>query len=813
MKKFLSLFLLAMISVAASAALTVKSAGGWNESAWMEFTGFSEDYSKYNAYVSADNGATWTLLDYQLVRSYGSYGRVDALGLKAGSYKLKVVPVSKDAEVEADAAVSDALTVEAYNRDGYAHHNAAAGIGAYNNDGTLKAGARVLYITKFNAKTVTMDMKVDSKGKTETRTGIQDIIQAYEKGQESTPLAVRIIGLLDLADMPALGSKEEGLQVKGKGHAMNLTIEGVGNDAAFRGFGMLVRACQYVEIRNIGVMNCMDDCISLDTDNQRIWVHNNDVFYGKAGSGDHAKGDGAIDVKGTLYCTVSANHYWDTGKSTLNSNGDEVDFVTYHHNWYDHSDSRHPRVRKSQHLHVFNNYYDGNSKYGVGATTGSCIFVEANYFRNCKFPVLISMQGSDLYAGTQTLNKANGTFSSENGGMIKTFNNYITGATTTYIPYGATEALVKGEKKSVSYMDTKTHFDAYEVAERNATVPAEVVTLQGGTGYNNFDTEAGFYTYSPDAPADVPANVTGAYGAGRCQHGDLQFTFDNATEDTNYGRIAALATKLDNYTSSFEKILGDNTFDPSDKRDPSSFVLTSAVTVSLKAEETSQITSTGAAGTVTYTSSNAAVATVDASGKITAVSGGTAVITVADPGSETVKGASYEVTVTVVKDLTGSEVCHFTGNNPSTSMVNLVAGNYSNSKGTVTYGDKTYNICVKMESSTELAITPTAACKVTLVFGGTTSAANTKIKLDGSEKVLDAKGEYTFDATAGTKYTLTKGTSINLFLIIFDANSTGVEEATAESKKATKAVKVAKNGRLVIVDGDKEYSVSSARMK
>jgi pectate lyase len=334
------------------------------------------------------------------------------------------------------------------------------------------------------------------------------------------------------------------LQVKGKGQKMNLTIEGVGNDATMHGYGVLVRNCQYVELRNFAVMMHPEDGISFDTDNEHVWGHNLDIFYGENKGGDKAKGDGSFDVKGTFYCSVSANHFWDAGKCNLNSNGDEVDFVTYHHNWYDHSDSRHPRVRKSQHLHVFNNYFDGVSKYGVGSTTGSCIFVDKNYYRNCKYPMLISKQGSDINNGEGSGDDTKGTFSSEDGGIIKAFDNYIVGA-KRFQPYNANDAT------------NSVHFDAYVAMERNEKVPATVKTLQGGTGYNNFDTASDFYNYTPDAKEEVPNVVTGAFGAGRCEHGDFQWTFDNSTEDTNYEVISELSNALKNYSSKLVKIYGE----------------------------------------------------------------------------------------------------------------------------------------------------------------------------------------------------------------------------------------------------------------
>lgn len=114
------------------------------------------------------------------------------------------------------------------------------------------------------------------------------------------------------------------------------------------GFGFLVRKCGNVEFRNFTVMAFMDDGISLDTDNCNIWVHNMDLFYGSTGGdADQAKGDGSVDIKGaSTYVTVSYVHFWDSGKCSLCGMSDSSEFlVTYHHNWFDHSDSRHPRIR------------------------------------------------------------------------------------------------------------------------------------------------------------------------------------------------------------------------------------------------------------------------------------------------------------------------------------------------------------------------------------------------------------------------------------------------------------------------------------
>ena len=142
-----------------------------------------------------------------------------------------------------------------------------------------------------------------------------------------------------------------------------------------------------------------------------------------------------------------------------------------------------------------------------------------------------------------------------------------------------------------------------------------------------------------------------------------------------------------------------------------------------------------------------------------------------EAGEGTGGGGDDPIPPTPTDDAT---ICHFTGNTPSTNQVS-VSGNYSNSKGTVTYDGKDYKICVKMESSTVITITPTYSGTVTLIFGGSTSPANQKIKLDGQEVTLDANGQYSFQATAGRSYELRKASvQIFLYLILLPSNTTDI---------------------------------------
>lgn len=208
--------------------IQITEAKGWQESAYLKWAPF-EGASSYNVYVDDKK------IDAQLIRQYASYYRADVLGLKAGTYSVKVVPVNAEGTEIAGANTASNLVVKSYNREGFAHFK-YDGVGAYNNDGTLKAGAKVLYITAKTAKTVSTTVNT---GKSETITGLQSIIDAYSKGQDKTPIAFRIIGKVSLSDLDHISSSAEGLQIKGA--TMNMTFEGVGDDATVYGFGFLLR--------------------------------------------------------------------------------------------------------------------------------------------------------------------------------------------------------------------------------------------------------------------------------------------------------------------------------------------------------------------------------------------------------------------------------------------------------------------------------------------------------------------------------------------------------------------------------------------
>lgn len=497
------------------AAEALSTSSNLSEAAYITWAPIS-GADGYNVYVK-QQGGSYTQIDSMLVRQYSGYFRADAVGLKAGSYVMKVVPTTSGKEDASKAMESSTIAVKAHDREGFAFANGKA-LGAYNADGTLKSDAVVVYVTNENKDTVTCELNALGDGNV-ICTGVQEIITAYKKGKETRPIAIRFIGNIeDPAGMPSGDLYCDGVTA-------GMTLEGIGNDTTLNGFGIVIKNSSNIEIRNFGFMNCDSkegDSVGLQQSNTYCWVHNCDFFYGLPGSdADQVKGDGALDTKKSQYVTHSYNHFWDTGKTHLNGNGDTtLNYITYHHNWYDHSDSRHPLVRVSSAVHCYNNFYDGVSKYGMIARLGSSIFAESNYFKDTKSPILISQQGTDIASGDP--------IASDDGGMIKSYGNVYDNTTAP-----------------ITHKDSATNFDCYEASSATEQVPSSYTTVKGGTSYSNFDTSSDMYDYTADNGADVPTIVQNE--AGRIDGGDFDWDFSDPSEDTNSTLISGLSTALKAY--------------------------------------------------------------------------------------------------------------------------------------------------------------------------------------------------------------------------------------------------------------------------
>ena len=553
-----------VLTSAANADFT--SVGGWYESAYAEWTAVSGADS-YNVYYKASGASSYTKVDDELVRGT----RVDVLGLKGGSdYNVKVVPVIGGAEDASKAIESDNISVTAFPREGFAFSKGKTS-GGYNEDGTVPDNATIVYVTNDNKDSLTGSVVVNaSKNTVAECTGISGILLAREKsGSETTPLIIRVIGVVSA---PASGSWTAGKESKSNSgvdsagllnvkSTQNITIEGVGVGSGFTGFGLNVRDDSNIEIRNMRFGEQKDDCVSVQTDNDHIWVHHNDFYIGANGGGDKSKGDGSCDVKAnSSYATVDYNHFHNTGKTSLGGmNSDSANFfLTYHHNWYDKSGSRHPRARVGS-IHVYNNYFDHNYSGGIASCKGASVFSDSNYFEDTVRPMFISGQGNDIKS-------AGDYFSSgETGGVIKSYNNKLTtcdAGTVTYLNGELKEITQSctgctywnGASKVMEVIANRTDFedkvnsekrtagnypDAYQADTRDEQVPASFATLVGGCTYNNFDTDSSVMAdYVANVQSPDEAKKTVMANAGALRYGqvldDPTITPQPETESTTY---------------------------------------------------------------------------------------------------------------------------------------------------------------------------------------------------------------------------------------------------------------------------------------
>ncbi|GAB2967899.1 pectate lyase family protein [Saccharothrix stipae] len=189
------------------------------------------------------------------------------------------------------------------------------------------------------------------------------------------------------------------------------TIVGLGSTAEITGGGLQLgsttRPGHNVIIRNLRFTDAADDSISVTNSAHHVWIDHCDLSDGY---------DGLLDIKrNSDYVTVSWNHFHHHSKAALLGHSDTYTSdkgklrVTYHHNFFDGTDQRHPRVRFGEPVHVYNNYYRGNSLYGVASTMDAGVVVEGNYFENVAYPVLSGydksgpgrvIERNNIYAGS-----------------------------------------------------------------------------------------------------------------------------------------------------------------------------------------------------------------------------------------------------------------------------------------------------------------------------------------------------------------------------------------------------------------------------
>ncbi len=388
----------------------IDASGAYNESMYAVLK--TSDSESITAQYSIANQNNWINVDDQLIRVVDGQTRIDVIGLTPANYDLKVVIANKD-------VVLEDIAVEAYDRSGYAHFNYDKGIGAYDDDGTLKDGTLVIYVTDENKNNISNDAYVYSEAD-HSMTPVS-IDKYFEAGTEKSigyflnnrqytdkdtygvkaacddygAVAIRIVGKVNaevsgtmdsaISGLTAYDSTANGGSVGDNGRmarmtdAYNLTIEGIGEDAQIFGWGFHFIAnngteTQYgvhegesFEVRNIHFENYPEDAVGMEGQGdtisvpvQRCWVHDNVFMPGYAVSpaeSDKAEGDGSCDFKRGYYYTFSYNYLEGCHKTNLIGSSDGVQqyYISMHHNMWYNCGSRIPLAREAN-IHFYNNY-------------------------------------------------------------------------------------------------------------------------------------------------------------------------------------------------------------------------------------------------------------------------------------------------------------------------------------------------------------------------------------------------------------------------------------------------------------------------
>lgn len=407
-------------------SVTGAVAGGGLEALFAELPGVADADVTAVKYTGAMAGElAGDDLTY-LVRDVKGGVRVDIPGLKAGKYDLTVTAKGKD-------YVAKDIEVQAHDRSGFAHYNYTEGVGAYNDDGTIKDNALILYVTDENKDTVTASFT--RNGDPKTITGIGNILHSnnskvnqglleFLSKENKRPLVVRFIGTVNQPQGVTAfqAGKTNGGMVQMLSGA-NITLEGIGPDATIQGWGFSFGAdkddTQYnkkaknFEVRNLTFKEVPEDCVeitgfanadgSIKESVEHTWVHNC-AFYRPSdiqnpAESDKAQGDGSVDFKSGQYMTMSYNYFERNHKTSLVGSADKIQqyHVTWHHNWWKNVESRAPLGRQAD-MHIYNNLYDGQKSYCMSLRGNAYVFSEYNTFLGCKNPVLLEATSGETPA-------------------------------------------------------------------------------------------------------------------------------------------------------------------------------------------------------------------------------------------------------------------------------------------------------------------------------------------------------------------------------------------------------------------------------
>lgn len=298
-----------------------------------------------------------------------------------------------------------------------------------------------------------------------------------EKNKSTTPAIVWLSGTFTKNDGRATSSPWFDIK-----RTSNITIYGT-DDFVMENVGFFLNEAKNIIIRNIYIkMPKADngaDGISMQ-ESENVWV---DHCTFESVNQTHDYEDGSCDVThATRAVTVSWSRFIKTQKTCLvgHSNSATADkdiTVTFHHNFFDNSSSRHPRVRFGR-AHVYNNFYDGCTTYGAGSAYGAMVLVEHNCFDGVALPTDICTYPAKP-SGSSWVSNLQGSVA---GYLYECYNEYVNNPSNFRGPFTNVEyTAYNGAKLATPYTydDFKPAY-AYVVDE--ASRIAEIVPAGAGVG-------------------------------------------------------------------------------------------------------------------------------------------------------------------------------------------------------------------------------------------------------------------------------------------------------------------------------------------
>ena len=881
----------------AASATSFTTVGGWNEMMYATIKGVKDADVTAVSYSGPVSGSLAGEDFEYLVRDTSEGVRVDVMGLKPGTYTLTVTTKS-------GTFTQSGIEVNEQDRSGYAHYNYTNGVGAYNDDGTLKDNAIVLYVTDENKNTVTLsyggvtvsgignilnsvgkacgeaghetECKKVSKGKTYYGKGNtnQGILQLL--AENNIPLVIRMVGAVSESGLYKTGtwaaanaglidgltdydSNDYGGSVGDNGHmarmksANDVTIEGVGTDAAMDGWGIHFMSetsttaaglGKSFEVRNLTFMNQPEDAIGMEgvqdgsvitAPVERCWIHNNE-FYSPSITGpaesDKAEGDGSCDFKRGEYLTVSYNYFEGCHKTNLVGSSDtSLQYnLTYHHNIWKGCAARQPLGRQAN-MHFYNNQFIGTTDYAMNTRANAYIYSEYNLFFMTKNPMDVRSGAIKSYKDSfsSCIGSMTGTVVTDKSTKVTSGNkyeNFDTNASLSYIPSGDYQL-------QTSVTDAAKVLKAY-----NGCMPENVKTSGEVT-----TSECSLLSYC--APGVTPINISEyPYTAapGKISKTVYAFTVGGTVDVTVSFASEALTTTgcLVNESGECFQVgsgtvtglpagtymimpcniqSGSNGVNPAagtfkemtinsltvSAADPNAHYhhYVSEVTKEATCTEEGEITYTctatnGTCDKKTYTevipkkahSYGNWVIEKEATETETGLKRRTCSVC-GDKQIEVIPKKGSTDTPDVPAPSEGSYVQNFTADG-KTSNFYAITGNLATNKGTVTYNGLTLTQCLKIESATNIKFTATAKGKLTLVF----AEASKSIKVNGTKYVSDSNGIVSVDVNAGS-VEITKGDTMNLFYMVYTPESTGEDTHThSYVSKVTKEATCTEDGEI-----------------